>query len=89
MAGQITEGILAIFAAFVLTAVMGPYFIPMLHRMKFGQEVRDDGPQAHLKKQGTPTMGGIMFLLAIVATGLLAFLGGKGDPDLLLVCSCS
>ncbi len=85
MAGQITEGILAIFAAFVLTAVMGPYFIPMLHRMKFGQEVRDDGPQAHLKKQGTPTMGGIMFLLAIVATGLLAILGGKGDPDLLLV----
>ncbi len=57
--------------AFLLVVLMAPKFIPMLHRMKFGQEVREDGPEAHLKKQGTPTMGGIMFLIAITAAVLL------------------
>lgn len=79
------DGALTLFIAFVLTAVMGPYFIPALHRMKFGQEVRDDGPQAHLKKQGTPTMGGIMFLLAIVVAVLIHVLRQGGNPELLLV----
>ncbi len=79
------DGALTLFIAFILTAVMGPYFIPALHRMKFGQEVRDDGPQAHLKKQGTPTMGGIMFLLAIVVAVLIHVLRQGGNPELLLV----
>ena len=51
--------------------------IPALHRLKFGQSVRTDGPQAHLKKQGTPTMGGVMFFFSL-ALGTL-FLT-KGDP---------
>ena len=37
------------------------YWIPALRRLKFGQSVRNDGPQRHLQKQGTPTMGGVMF----------------------------
>lgn len=85
MIKNITEAVIALFTAFVLTAAMGPYFIPMLHRMKFGQEVRDDGPQAHLKKQGTPTMGGIMFLIAIVLTAGVSALRGGFDIELLLV----
>lgn len=47
-----------------------PVIIPFLHRLKFGQQVRDDGPQSHLKKQGTPTMGGLIILTAIVITSL-------------------
>jgi phospho-N-acetylmuramoyl-pentapeptide-transferase len=45
--------------------------IPFLKRLKFGQFVRDDGPESHLKKSGTPTMGGIIILLSIVLTSLL------------------
>ena len=63
------EILLAIIASFVLCAVVCPILIPVLHRLKFGQQVRDDGPQAHLKKQGTPTMGGIAFLFAILTVG--------------------
>ena len=54
-------------AAFALSAVLCPLLIPFLKRLKFGQQVRDDGPQAHLKKAGTPTMGGVAFLAAILA----------------------
>lgn len=51
--------------AFVLAIIMGPLFIPLLRRLKFGQQIREDGPKAHLKKQGTPTMGGTIILLAL------------------------
>ena len=44
--------------------------IPFLHKLKFGQQVRDDGPQSHLKKQGTPTMGGLIILSSIIITSL-------------------
>lgn len=54
----------------VVTAALGPLAIPMLRRLKFGQHVRDDGPARHLQKTGTPTMGGVMFLVAIAAAGL-------------------
>ena len=60
--------------AFVLTVIISPWAIPQLHRMKFGQEVRDDGPKAHLKKQGTPTMGGAIFLVAIAVAVLMGLL---------------
>jgi len=62
--------ILAIIIAFAISAILCPIVIPFLHRLKFGQQVRDDGPQAHLKKQGTPTMGGLMILTSIVITSL-------------------
>ncbi|CAK7010805.1 MAG: Phospho-N-acetylmuramoyl-pentapeptide-transferase [Peptostreptococcus russellii] len=57
--------------AFVLVMVMGPVLIPFLHKFKFGQTVRDDGPQSHLKKNGTPTMGGVMMMLAILIATLI------------------
>ena len=60
--------------AFCVMLLISPKGINILHRMKFGQEVRDDGPQTHLKKQGTPTMGGILFLIAI-SIGILPFIG--------------
>ena len=51
---MIHETILAIIIAFAISALLCPIIIPFLHKLKFGQQVRDDGPQAHLKKQGTP-----------------------------------
>ncbi len=61
----------AVLIAFILSAILCPLGIPFLRRLKFGQQVRDDGPEAHLQKQGTPTMGGIMILLSITLTSLL------------------
>ncbi|MDR3120846.1 MAG: phospho-N-acetylmuramoyl-pentapeptide-transferase [Clostridiales bacterium] len=59
------------------TAVFGLFLVPLLRRLKFGQTVRDDMPETHLAKNGTPTMGGLMFLLpaAVVLLALAA-----GDP---------
>lgn len=67
---MINETILAIIIAFAISAILCPIVIPFLHKLKFGQQVRLDGPQAHLKKQGTPTMGGLVILAAIVITSL-------------------
>jgi phospho-N-acetylmuramoyl-pentapeptide-transferase len=67
---MINETILAVLIAFAISAVLCPIVIPFLHRLKFGQQVRQDGPQAHLKKQGTPTMGGLVILASIVITSL-------------------
>ena len=55
----------ALATAFVICAVTGPSFISVLHKLNFGQSIRECGPKEHMKKSGTPTMGGIMMLLAI------------------------
>lgn len=62
---------LAFMTGFGVAYVVGPYFIRTLKRRHFGQSVRDDGPQTHLKKQGTPTMGGGLILLAMLIPTLL------------------
>lgn len=61
----------AIVGAFLLTAVLSPLFIPYLRKLKFGQSIREEGPQWHQVKSGTPTMGGVMFLTAIVMVTLV------------------
>lgn len=66
------ERLLSAFAAAVIICLMvGPFVIPALRVLKFGQNVREDGPQTHLKKAGTPTMGGLIFLAGIVGATLL------------------
>ena len=67
---MINETILAIIIAFAISAVLCPIVIPFLHKLKFGQQVREDGPQAHLKKAGTPTMGGLIILGSIIFTSM-------------------
>ena len=67
---MVNETILAVIIAFAISAALCPVVIPFLHKLKFGQQVRDDGPQAHLKKQGTPTMGGVVFVLSAIITSL-------------------
>ena len=56
----------ALATSFVICAASGPVLIPLLHKLKFGQSIRDCGPQAHQKKSGTPTMGGLMILVAVL-----------------------
>ncbi|WP_434799754.1 phospho-N-acetylmuramoyl-pentapeptide-transferase [Terrisporobacter vanillatitrophus] len=71
--------------AFLIVVILGPIFIPMLSKFKFGQTVRDDGPQTHLQKNGTPTMGGVIMIIAILITGLTRT---KVDRDLLVGLIC-
>ncbi|MGD6841924.1 phospho-N-acetylmuramoyl-pentapeptide-transferase [Bacillus infantis] len=62
---------LTILMGFLITVLLSPIFIPFLRRLKFGQSIREEGPQSHLKKTGTPTMGGIMILLSVTVTTLV------------------
>jgi phospho-N-acetylmuramoyl-pentapeptide-transferase len=62
--------VLPILIAFGISVVLCPIVIPFLKKLKFGQFVRDDGPESHLKKSGTPTMGGLIILLSILITSL-------------------
>lgn len=66
-------------AGFVL--ITGPFFIPELHKLKFGQSIREEGPKSHQKKSGTPTMGGIMIILGITLGTLAA---APWTPEVLL-----
>ena len=70
---------------FLIVVILGPIFIPMLAKFKFGQTVRDDGPQTHLQKNGTPTMGGVIMIIAVLITGLTR---AKIDKDLLVGLIC-
>ena len=65
-------------ASFIITTALGILLIPALAKLKFGQTIRSDGPQRHLKKTGTPTMGGIIFIPGI-ALATLFFSGISGD----------
>ncbi len=63
--------IMAVLTALIVSFVLGPYVIRRLTRLKMGQPIRDDGPQTHLVKAGTPTMGGVLILLSIALATLL------------------
>ena len=65
---------LAFGISFVLGMIICPFLIPVLRKMKFGQNVREEGPASHLKKTGTPTMGGIAILIAMTI-GTVPFIG--------------
>ena len=72
------RSVLGILTALIFSFVFGPILIERLYKFKFGQPIRDDGPASHLKKTGTPTMGGLLILAAItVATLLWADLSSK------------
>lgn len=67
--------------AFLATTILGMLVVPILRKLKVGQVVREDGPKSHLKKQGTPVMGGIIIIITIVA--ILGFYAIK-NPILIL-----
>ena len=66
--------------SFALSAVMGPIIIPVLRRLKMGQTEREEGVKEHLKKAGTPTMGGVIILLSIVITSVFYI---KSNPQII------
>ncbi|WP_449241410.1 phospho-N-acetylmuramoyl-pentapeptide-transferase [Desulfoscipio gibsoniae] len=68
--------------ALVVTLALGPIFIPLLRRLKFGQNIRSDGPSRHLAKAGTPTMGGVIFITGVLVAGLIV---GGHNQDALVV----
>lgn len=74
--------IMPVIISFGVCVVLCPILIPFLRRMKFGQYVRNDGPESHLKKSGTPTMGGIIIVLSISATCLFYL---KDNKDIIPV----
>lgn len=82
--GALEQAIYAIMIAFILGIILCPIFIPVLHKLKYGQTERDDGPQSHLKKQGTPTMGGIVILASLVIASLF-FLKGNIEGMVVLL----
>lgn len=57
--------------SFAVSVILGPVIIPFLKKLKVGQTVRDDGPKTHLKKSGTPTMGGILIIISMTVTSML------------------
>ena len=78
-------GYVIIFAmALAITLVTGPVFIPWLRKLKFGQQILEEGPSWHQKKSGTPTMGGLMFILGVLISCIVAVLV-KFDEKLLIM----
>lgn len=73
-----------ILTSFIITLILGPIIIPMLRRLKIGQNVRDDGPESHLVKSGTPTMGGLIMLAALLVTTVTSGMLNKDMYVLLL-----
>ena len=63
--------IISVLVSFAVALIAGRFIIPALKKHKAGQHVREDGPQAHLKKEGTPTMGGVIIMIGVVAAMLL------------------
>ncbi len=71
--------------AFLLTAILGKLVLPKLIKLKIGQSIREEGPESHLKKTGTPTMGGIMFLLSAALMAVVLALLGKLTLDAIMI----
>ena len=81
--------LVAAVVAFVISAVIGKFLVPALRRWKAGQSIKEDGPTWHMSKQGTPTMGGLMFILATIIMVLVvngpAILSGDWTSVIVLV----
>ena len=65
------DTVIPVLLSFSISIILCPVVIPFLKRLKFGQYVREDGPRSHLKKAGTPTMGGLIILISVAATSSL------------------
>ncbi len=81
----LTTSIYALIISFIISSFICPIGIKYLTRLKFGQNVRDDGPQSHMVKAGTPTMGGAMILIALFVSSLFYINGNKDGSALLLI----
>ena len=80
-----SKAIIAMFLASLLSLIIGPRIIPILKKLKIGQSIREDGPQSHLYKTGTPTMGGIIFILSSLIIFIL--MGNKSLNAIVILLS--
>ncbi|SHH62348.1 phospho-N-acetylmuramoyl-pentapeptide-transferase [Sporanaerobacter acetigenes] len=76
---EYTDAIRTTVISFAITIILGPILIPLLRKLKIGQNVREEGPKTHLKKSGTPTMGGVIMLIALIIT---TFTSGMMNRDM-------
>ena len=74
-----TTNIIFLIASFVLSSVLGKFCIPILKKLKVGQNERKEGPRSHLRKQGTPTMGGIMMIITLIIITFIYMIFGIKD----------
>ncbi len=79
MAGMVTA-----LTAFVVTAVLGRWMVPYLHWLKYGQTILDIGPRWHKKKEGTPTMGGLMFIIGIIVASAAGYFTYQMNTDVIM-----
>ncbi|MEG0823607.1 MAG: phospho-N-acetylmuramoyl-pentapeptide-transferase [Erysipelotrichaceae bacterium] len=77
--------ILALGISLIITLVIMPKLIPYLHKIKFGQTIRQEGPKSHQAKTGTPTMGGIVFVIVPIITLLIVDINSIANKEMLLV----
>ncbi|MBU9712420.1 phospho-N-acetylmuramoyl-pentapeptide-transferase [Evansella tamaricis] len=84
---MLEQGLLfTLLLSFLICVLLSPIFIPFLRRLKFGQSIREEGPQSHQKKSGTPTMGGLMILLAIImSTFIMSYQFQSVDVEIWLL----
>lgn len=80
-----TQIIITLVISFLLAALMGPLFIPLLRRIKAGQSIREEGPESHFSKAGTPTIGGLIIIFATIVTALV--IGGSSREMWILIFS--
>lgn len=78
--------IYATILSFIISIIIGPIILPILRKLKFGQSIREDGPKSHIKKSGTPTMGGIIIMIAVFISSMF-FAGESGDLILAMIVS--
>ncbi len=80
-----TQIIVTLFLSFFVAALIGPVMIPFLKRIKAGQSIREEGPESHLAKAGTPTIGGVIIILATIIAALI--IGGSSKEMWILIFS--
>ena len=78
--------VMAIVISFIVASILGPIIIPLLHKLKFGQNIRQEGPKSHLKKAGTPTIGGLIFIFATIITMFIT-VGNPTDEAMIALYS--
>ena len=81
------RGIMAVLTALILCLLTGPYMIRQFNKYQMRQSIRDDGPQSHLVKEGTPTMGGLFILFSVLLTTLLW--SDLSNRYVWIVCACT
>ncbi|MDH2457385.1 phospho-N-acetylmuramoyl-pentapeptide-transferase [Clostridium perfringens] len=78
--------VMAIVISFIVASILGPIIIPLLHKLKFGQNIRQEGPKSHLKKAGTPTIGGLIFIFATIII-MFIMVGNPTDEAMIALYS--